>query len=81
MKTEKPMDARDLLKTGAQWLGVLLLLVAALPLMAVAAWVLRALLVTAAFVGLVSGCVLYCAYPRFRDWTHHVTHYTHEARS
>lgn len=75
------METRGLLNTGAQWLGVSVVLVAALPLMAVAAWVLRALLVIAVFVGLVSGCVLYCVYPRFRDWTRHATHYTHQASS
>jgi ABC-type branched-subunit amino acid transport system permease subunit len=75
------MDTRDLLKTGAEWLVVLILVVAALPLMAVGAWVLRAVLVAAALVALLSGCILYCVYPRFRDWTHHVAHHTNEASS
>ena len=69
------MHTTDLLKTGAQWLGVFILLVAALPVMAVGAWVLRVLLVAAAGIALVGGCLLYCVYPRFRDWTHHVAHH------
>jgi hypothetical protein len=79
--TETSMNTRHLLKTGAQWLGVLILLAAALPLVAVGAWVLRFVLVAAAAVALVSGCMLYCVYPRFRDWTHHVAHPTNEASS
>lgn len=75
------MNTRDLLKTGGQWLAVLVLLVAVIPVMAVGAWVLRALLVTAAAVALFGGCVLYCVYPRFRDWTHHVAQHTNEASS
>ena len=73
------MNARDLLKTGGQWLAVLFLLVAALPLLAVGAWVLRVFLVGAAGVALFSGCLLYCVYPRFRDWTRHVAQHTSEA--
>ena len=69
------MHTTDLPKTGAQWLGVFILLVAALRVMAVGAWVLRVLLVAAAGIALVGGCLLYCVYPRFRDWTHHVAHH------
>ena len=75
------MDTRNLLKTGGQWLVVLILLVVAFPVMAVGAWVLRAVLVTAALLALFSGCVLYCVYPRFRDWAHHVAHHANEASS
>jgi membrane protein YdbS with pleckstrin-like domain len=73
------MDMRELLKTGGLWLGVVIVLIAGLPLLAVGAWVLRAVVVAAAAVGLVGGCVLYCVYPRFRAWTHHVAHHTNEA--
>ena len=66
------MHTKDLLKTGAQWLVVLILLVAALPVMALGAWVLRAALVVAVILALFSGCILYCVHPRFRDWTRHL---------
>ena len=75
------MDTRNLLKTGAEWLVVLILLGVALPVMAVGAWVLRVVLVTAALLALFSGCILYCVYPRFRDWTHHVANHANEASS
>jgi len=73
------MDTRHLLTSGGQWLGVLILVVATLPLLAVGAWFLRGLLLIAAVAALVSGCALYCVYPRFRHWAHHVTHPTTEA--
>ena len=73
------MNAKEVLKTGALWLAVAILFVAALPLMAVGAWVLRAVLVVAVGIALVGGCILYCVVPRFRNWAHHLTHPTTEA--
>ena len=49
-------------------MAVLVLVLAALPLLAEGAWMLRVVLVIAAVTALVSGCVLYCIYPRFRHW-------------
>lgn len=75
------MDTKELLTRGAQWLGVLILVVAAMPLLAVVAWVLRIFIVPVAFVGVVGGCFLYCVYPRFREWARDGLHHTHGAPS
>jgi len=79
--TERPMETKELLTRGAQWLGVLILVVAAMPLLAVAALVLRTILVPVALIGVVGGCLLYCVYPRFREWARHGPHHTHGAPS
>ena len=73
------MNTRHLLATGGLWLGVTILVVLALPLLAVGAWVLRVLLLVAAITAAVSGCLLYCVHPRFRHWASHLTHHTPEA--
>jgi fatty acid desaturase len=78
-KPETPMNAKEVLKTGALWLAVAILFLAALPLMAIGAWVLRAVLLIAMLIALVGGCILYCVVPRFRDWAHHFAHPTTEA--
>ena len=69
--TERPMDTRHVFLTTCQWVGVLILVVATLPLLAVGAWVARGLLVITVASALVCGCVLFCVYPRFRHWAIH----------
>jgi len=66
------MKTGELLRAGALWLVVVILVAAALPLLAIGAWALRAVVVTAAAIALPGGCFLYCVYPRFRGWTNGV---------
>ena len=73
------MDTRHLLITTGQCVGVLILVVAALPLFAIGAWVARAVLVIGMGVALVGGCILFCVYPRFRHWAIHPTDHTPKA--
>jgi cadmium resistance protein CadD (predicted permease) len=73
------MDTRHCLITTGQWLGLFILVVAALPLMAVGAWVFRALLIVTMAGGLVGGCILFCVYPRFRHWAIHSVDHTPKA--
>jgi len=75
------MDTRHLLIDGVEWLGIFILLVAALPLLAVGAWVLRAVLLVAGIIAVASGCITYCVYPRFRHWADHWIHPTHGVSS
>ncbi len=75
------MNTKELLTRGTQWLGVIILVVAAMPVLAMAAWVARIFIVPAAFIGVVGGCFLYCVYPRFRDWARDEIHHTHGASS
>jgi len=53
---------------GIEWCGAVLLVAAGLPLIALALFLLRGVLLVAALLGIVSVAALYCAYPRFRHW-------------
>lgn len=50
------------------WSGALLLTAVALPVLAIATWVLRALIVPVVVLLLATAAVLYCASARFRCW-------------
>lgn len=62
------MNARELLKLGAEYCGVLLLVVVTLPILAVAAFVLRFAVIGLLLVGLAGVLVTYCLYPPVRRW-------------
>lgn len=70
------MHTRHLLTRGGQWLGVVILVVATLPLLAAVAWVLRALLIVAGLAALVGGCILYGVCPGLRHWASHLAHHS-----
>jgi hypothetical protein len=53
--------------------GTVLLVVVTLPIIAIAAFLIRGVLLVAAIAG-IAGCVaLYCLSPRFRHWAGHRT--------
>ena len=62
------MSARELVRTGVEWCGVLLLVVVALPFVAIAAFVLRVAVVGGLILGLAGVMALYCLYPPVRRW-------------
>lgn len=62
--------ARELLKDTAEYCGALVVVLLALPLLALTAFVLRGVLALAAVAALGCGAVLYCAHPGFRGWFH-----------
>jgi len=75
------MNARDLVKTGVEWCGVLLLVVVALPFVAIAAFVLRVAVVGGLILGLAGVIALYCVYPPVRRWANEVMRPTGGERS
>lgn len=56
------------LEKGLECCGGLLIVAVSLPLLALALFVLRGVLMVAAVAAVVTTLVLYCAYPRFRHW-------------
>lgn len=64
------MNARELLKTGVEYCGVLLLVVVTLPLLAVVAFVLRFAVIGLLLLGAAGLMVSYCLYPPVRRWAH-----------
>jgi hypothetical protein len=75
------MNAWELLKTGVEWCGVLLLVVVSLPLLAVVAFVLRAAVIGVVLLGLAGVIVMYCVYPPIRRWANEVGRLGGEERS
>ncbi len=62
------MNARELLKTGVEYCGVLLLVVVTLPLLAVVAFVLRFAVIGLLLLGGAGLMVTYCLYSPVRRW-------------
>lgn len=62
------MKSRNLLATGAEWCGVLLLVVLALPVLAVVAFLLRFAVLGVVAVGVAGVIVGYCVLPPVRRW-------------
>lgn len=54
-----------------EWCGTLCLVAVTLPVLAVAAFILRGLLLAAALTALVAGAFVYWLNPRFRAWVDH----------
>jgi hypothetical protein len=54
---------------GFEWAGVVALVLLSLPILAVTAFLLRAVLIVVAICAVVSCAILYWTYPRFRHWT------------
>lgn len=75
------MNARELLKMGVEWCGVLLLVVVTLPLLAVVAFVLRAAVIGVVVLGLAGVIAMYCVYPRVRRWANEVARLGADGRS
>lgn len=67
------MNAREVLKLGLEWCGVLLLVVVTLPILAIAAFVLRFAVIGVLLVGAAGALVTYCIYPRVRHWANGLT--------
>ena len=57
--------------TGLQWCGTLCLVAIALPLIAVAEFIVRGLLLALAGTGILIGLFFYWLNPRFRMWVDH----------
>lgn len=64
--------AHDRLRGGIAKCGVLLLVVVSLPLLAVAAILLRGVLLVAAVAVLLTAPLVYCVLPGFRCWVSRV---------
>lgn len=61
-------EARRWFRTGLEYCGVFVLVAVVLPCMALAAFLLRGVLLIAAIVAIVGAAILHCSSRRFRCW-------------